>query len=91
MRQQNPAIYSRELIDQIFIQPYCRIGNLVDAGIGHREMVSKYLKALCDIGVLREEKAGREKLFVHIQLLQLLTTDGNKLTPYSGANSGTLE
>jgi len=96
VRQQQPAIYSQELIDQIFIQPYCRIGNLVDAGIGHRETVSKYLKALCDIGMLQEVKAGREKLFAHTRLLQLLTTDSdeknsNKLTPYSEAKSGTLE
>jgi Fic family protein len=82
VRQQQPAIYSRELVDQIFIQPYCRIGNLVDAGIGHRETVSKYLKALCDIGMLHEIKAGREKLFVHAKLLQLLTKDSNEFTPY---------
>ena len=48
VREQQPSIYSRGLVDQIFNQPYCRIGNLVDAGIGHRETVSKYLKALCD-------------------------------------------
>ena len=82
VRQQQPSIYSRELVDQIFIQPYCRIGNLVDAGIGHRETVSKYLKALCDIGMLQEIKAGREKLFVHAKLLQLLTKDSNEFTPY---------
>ena len=82
VRQQQPAIYSRELVDQIFNQPYCRISNLVDAGIGHRETVSKYLKTLCDIGMLQEIKAGREKLFVHTKLLRLLTTDSNELIPY---------
>ncbi len=82
VRQQQPAIYSRELVDQIFIQPYCRIGNLVDAGVGHRETSSKYLKALCNIGVLQEVKVGREKLFVHSKLLQLLTMDDNVFTPY---------
>ncbi len=82
VREQQPAIYSRELVDQIFNQPYCRIGNLVDAGIGHRETSSKYLKALCDIEVLQEVKAGREKLFVHNKLLQLLTMDSNEFTHY---------
>ncbi len=70
-------------VDQIFIQPYSRIGNLVDAGIGHRETASKYLKTLCDIGVLKEIKAGREKLFVHPKFLRLLTQDTNEFTPYS--------
>lgn len=83
VREQQATVYSRELVDQIFIQPYCRIGNLVDAGIGHRETSSKYLKALCDIGVLQEIKAGREKLFVHPKLLHLLTTDTNEFTPYA--------
>ena len=82
VRRREPVIYSRELVDQIFIQPYCRIGNLVDAGIGHRETASKYLKILCDIGVLEEIKAGREKLFVHPKFLRLLTTDANEFERY---------
>lgn len=82
VRRREPGIYSRELVEQIFLQPYCRIGNLVDAEIGHRETASKYLKALCDIGVLREIKAGREKLFVHPKFLQLLTADPNGFDPY---------
>jgi Fic family protein len=84
VRRREPAIYSRELVDQIFIQPYCRIGNLVDAGIGHRETASKYLKVLCDIGVLEEMKVGREKLFVNPRFLRLLTTDTNEFERYSG-------
>lgn len=83
VRRQAPAVYSRELVEQIFIQPYCRIGNLVDAGIAHRETASKYLKALCDIGVLQELKAGREKLFVHPKFLRLLTEEGNGFIPYA--------
>lgn len=83
VRQYAPAIYSRELVEQIFIQPYCRIGNLVDAGIAHRETASKYLKALCDIGVLQELKAGREKLFVHPKFLRLLTEEWNGFERYA--------
>ena len=36
MRRNAPQIYSRELAELIFEQPYCRIGNLVDAGLAHR-------------------------------------------------------
>jgi len=82
VRRHAPAIYSRELVDQIFIQPYCRIGNLVGAGIGHRETASKYLKMLCDIGVLNEIKVGREKLFMHPKFLRLLMQDGNEFERY---------
>ncbi|SDC94553.1 Fic/DOC family protein [Variovorax sp. CF079] len=31
VRQKLPKIYSRELVETIFEQPYCRIGNLVDS------------------------------------------------------------
>jgi Fic family protein len=72
MRRNAPQIYSRELVELIFEQPYCRIGNLVDAGLAHRQTASTHLKKLCDIGILREEKAGREKLFVHTALLSLI-------------------
>lgn len=73
MRQEAPQIYSRELAELIFEQPYCRIGNLVDAGLAHRQTASTHLKKLCDIGILREEKAGREKLFINPGLLNVLT------------------
>lgn len=61
LRQVAPSIYSRELVEQIFIQPYCRIGNLVDADIAKRQTASVYLKQLCEAGVLKEMKVGRER------------------------------
>ena len=74
IRRDAPQIYSRELVELIFEQPYCRIGNLADAGLAHRQTAATHLKKLCDIGVLREEKAGREKLFINSKLLTLLQT-----------------
>ena len=75
VRLRLPKIYSRELVDVIFEQPYCRIANLVDAGIAGRQAASRYLKALAAIGVLREQAFGREKLFVHPKLMHLLTRE----------------
>ena len=75
VRERLPRIYSRELVDVLFQQPYCRIANVVDAGIVERQAASRYLKALAGIGVLREETVGREKLFVHEKLLALLTSE----------------
>lgn len=75
VRNKTPAIYSRELVELIFVQPYCRIGNVVDAGIAQRQTASVYLKDLCEIGVLKEVKAGREKLFINPRLMALLTTE----------------
>lgn len=82
IRQQLPKIYSRELVDKIFEQPYCRIQTLVDANIAQRQTASGYLKKLVDIGVLIEVPAGKEKLFVHPKLMRLMTTDDDGFTRY---------
>ena len=82
VRRRLPKIYSRELVDVVFEQPYCRIGNLVSAGIAGRQAASRHLKALVSIGVLSEQAVGREKLFVHPKLMTLLTRDVNAFEPY---------
>jgi Fic family protein len=83
IRAKLPKIYSYELVTLIFEQPYCRISNVVDAKIAERQAASRYLKQLVEIGVLEEKLVGRDKLFVHPKLLQLLTRDGNKFVPYA--------
>ncbi len=72
LRDRAPKIYSRELAEIVFVQPYCRIGDLVKADIAQRQSASLYLKALAEIGVVQERKVGREKLFVNPALLDLL-------------------
>jgi len=75
MRNETPRIYSRELAELIFSQPYCRITNVVEAGLAKRQAASTHLKALVDIGVLEERRAGREALFINPALLDLLIRD----------------
>jgi Fic family protein len=82
VRDRLSKIYSMELIQIIFQRPYCRITDLVDAEIAQRQAASRYLKALAQLGVLAEHKSGRERLFVHPKLLQLLTRDSNVVTTY---------
>lgn len=82
VRAQLPKTYSRELVDVIFEQPYCRISNVVDKQIAQRQAASRYLKELVSIGVLQEVQVGKEKLFIHPKLMQLLTRDDNNFTPY---------
>jgi len=77
VRSDAPAIYSREIVELIFTQPYSRIANVVEAGLAQRQTASTYLRQLADIGVLNEMKAGREKLFINPALITLLTTDND--------------
>lgn len=72
IRRDLPKIYSRELAEVIFVNPYCRIGDLVAAGIAKRQAASIYLKALVERGLLEEVKAGREKLYINPALLALI-------------------
>jgi len=84
VQKQLPKIYTWELVELLFRQPYCRIGNLVDNGIAKRQTASVYLKALTDLGVLREIKSGRENLFVHPKYIELLSGDENVWVYYAG-------
>jgi len=69
------GVYNRELVDLIFVQPYCRIRNVVEAGIAERQTAAVYLKQLVGAGVLEEVKMGREKLFINPRLMRLLTRE----------------
>ncbi len=82
VRASLPKVYSHELVSLLFELPYCRISNLIEAGIAKRQTASLYLKQLAEIGVLSEANAGKEKLFIHPRLMQLLTRDNNQFTPY---------
>lgn len=87
IRKRAPAIYSYELVHTIFAQPYTRIAHLTERGIAKRVSASRYLKQLADIGVLREEKVGRDKLFIHGKYMELLAADDHEFDPYPGAQA----
>ncbi len=66
-------MYSKELVELLFEQPYCKVKFLVDRGIAKRQRASVYLKTLEEIGILRMKKVGKENLFLNIQLYDLLS------------------
>ncbi|ECC3363818.1 Fic family protein, partial [Salmonella enterica subsp. enterica] len=46
VREKLPKIYTHELVQALFAQPYCRIDNLVERGVAKRQTASTYLKQL---------------------------------------------
>ncbi|UCQ11740.1 Fic family protein [Edwardsiella tarda] len=72
VREKLPKIYTHELVQALFAQPYCRIDNLVKRGVAKCQTASTYLKQLAEIGVLEEMSVGREKLYINTRLLQEL-------------------
>ncbi|MBN1782565.1 Fic family protein [bacterium] len=73
VREKANDIYSREFIEVIFAQPYCKIQNLVEQKIASRNTASKYLNRLADLGILEIEKEGKETLFRNKELYQILS------------------
>lgn len=73
VRERLPKIYTHELVQALFAQPYCRIDNLVERGVAKRQTASTYLKQLVEIGVLEEMRVGREKLYINTRLLRELS------------------
>ncbi|TVQ04434.1 MAG: Fic family protein [Balneolaceae bacterium] len=72
-RKKLPArVYSKELIELLFEQPYCKVKHLVDRGIAKRQTAAEYLRELEQAGILRSKQAGRENLFLNIGLYELL-------------------
>ncbi|MBS0585987.1 MAG: Fic family protein [Verrucomicrobia bacterium] len=72
IKSKAPSVYSNELIELLFTQPYIRISHLISKGLVGRDTASKHLKALAQIGFLEEMKRGKEKLFINHQFLTLL-------------------
>lgn len=74
--------YTKEMVELLFVQPYCRINNVIEAGLAKRQTASDRLKKYVAAGILREVKAGREVLFIHLKFIELLTSDENSFVPY---------
>ncbi len=61
------------MIELVFRRPYCKISFVVEAGIAERKTASEYLQQLERIGILVGEKHGREMVYRHPALLNVLT------------------
>jgi Fic family protein len=68
-----PEIYSHELVEVIFKQPYCKIAILEEEEIASRNTASKYLRKLEEIGILASEVVGRETLYKNESLYKILS------------------
>jgi Fic family protein len=65
-------IYSKELVESLFVHPYCKVGFLIDSLGVERKAASRYLRQLEDLGIVKGYKIGRENLFVNIALMEIL-------------------
>ena len=64
--------FSVRIFEIIFSQPYCKRKYLEDAGIVKKKTAGIYLSRLEDIGLMKSIKIGKEKMYVHGQLYEIL-------------------
>ncbi len=65
-------VYSKELVELVFANPYSKIASVVEAGIAERQTAGEYLSELVKIGLLVDRKVGRERIFINHELVDLL-------------------
>lgn len=66
-------VYSKELIELVFRQPYTKGQFLVDAGLAKRQTAAEYLRELEKIRILKAHKIGKETLYLNVKLYELLS------------------
>jgi Fic family protein len=67
-----PKIYSKELVETLFENPYCKIEMVVKHLGVERKAASRYLHQLEDLGILNCVKVGKENIFINIGLMNIL-------------------
>jgi len=72
IREKLPKIYSKDLIEIIFSQPYTKIEFLVDGLELSRQTASKYLNELETIGLMESVKIKNSKFFINKALFTRL-------------------
>lgn len=72
VQEKLPRIYSKDLIEQLFLHPYSKIEFLVENLHLNRKTAGNYLKSLKDLGVLSSENKGKEVVYINLKLYDLL-------------------
>lgn len=73
MKRKLPGkVYSKELIELLFTQPYCKVEFVVNADIAKRQTAAEYLKEIENTGMLKSKKVGKEVLYLNLPLFELL-------------------
>ncbi len=65
--------YSQDLVNQLFVQPYTTVNNLVVALGLSRVTATKYLDALVETGMLTKVKKGKANYYINKALYVVLT------------------
>jgi Fic family protein len=72
IKKQLPKIYTKDLVEVLFRLPYTKRNFIEAAGLGNIKTSGAYLKSLEEKGFLKSIMAGKEKLYLNFQLMEIL-------------------
>jgi len=72
VKDKAPKIYSKELVENIFEEPYTKIEYITNKLGIERKAASRYLRKLKEIGILESKKVGKEMIYINKELITLL-------------------
>ena len=72
VKEKSSKIYSKELVETLFVNPYCKVEFITESINVERKAASRYLHQLEEIGILKSFKVGKENIFINIELIELL-------------------
>jgi len=72
IQEELPKIYSKDLVEVLFMHPYTKIDFLIYKLGLHRHTASKYLNELEKLGILQSVKIKNSKFFVNVALFERL-------------------
>lgn len=78
IRGELPAIYSQDLLNNLFRHPYTKIDFLVSDLRVTRKTATKYLEEIVKIGLLSKYKHGRENYYINDDLCSLFLAVGER-------------
>ena len=72
IKKELPKSSSKELLEIVFEQPYCKTSYLTERLNISRVSAAKYLKELEGIGILKSKKVWKEVLYINAKLINIL-------------------
>ena len=69
-----PKVQVAGILAVVFRHPYCKVKFLEEAGLGTRQTCTKYLRALTEAGLLREQTVWRENYFINDAFFDILVS-----------------
>lgn len=75
VKNEKSSIYSADLVQCLFSNPYITSTKLAEKLDIHRNTAMRYLKELKEIGLLKGEKIGKYRIFMNHKLVNLMQSD----------------